>query len=71
VNGSELATFLCTPITLDYLTIGFLAFEGIIRGIEDVRALDVDLENGVVESRFARPWCNQRSACSPLAVAWN
>ena len=49
VNGSELATFLCTPITLDYLTLGFLAFEGIIRGIEDVRALDVDLENGVVD----------------------
>ena len=49
VNGSELATFLCTPIKLDYLTIGFLAFEGIIRSMQDIRALDVDLENGVVE----------------------
>lgn len=48
-NGMELATFLCTPVHLDYLTIGFLAFEGIIRGLEDIRDLDVDPENGVVE----------------------
>lgn len=48
VNGVELATFLCTPEKLDYLTIGFLAFEGIIRGLEDIRALDVDAANGVV-----------------------
>ncbi len=49
VNGVELATFLCTPAQLDYLTIGFLAFEGIIGGLDDIRDLDVDLENGVVE----------------------
>lgn len=49
VNGIELATFLCTPVHLDYLTLGFLAFEGIIHGLEDVRALDVDPENSVVE----------------------
>jgi FdhD protein len=48
-NGVELATFLCTPVQLDYLTVGFLAFEGIIRGPEDIRELDVDAENGVVE----------------------
>ncbi len=49
VNGVELATFLCTPAQLDYLTIGFLAFEGIIGGLDDIRDLDVDPENGVVE----------------------
>jgi FdhD protein len=49
VNGVELATFLCTPVQVDSLTIGFLAFEGIIRRVEDIRELDVDLENGVVE----------------------
>jgi FdhD protein len=52
-NGIELATFLCTPVKLDYLTIGFLVFEGIIRGLEDVRDLDVDPENGVVEVKLA------------------
>jgi FdhD protein len=49
INGVELATFLCTPVKLDYLTVGFLAFEGIIRTLEDIRELDVDAENGVVE----------------------
>jgi FdhD protein len=48
-NGVELATFLCTPEKLDYLTIGFLAFEGIISGVDDIRELDVDVDNGVAE----------------------
>jgi FdhD protein len=55
VNGVELATFLCTPVKLDYLTIGFLAFEGIIRGVDDIRDLDVDLENSVVEVELHIP----------------
>ncbi len=49
VNGVELATFMCTPQKLDDLTIGFLAFEGIIKGPEAIRELDVDPENGVVD----------------------
>ena len=52
-NGVELATFLCTPVKLDYLTVGFLAFEGIIDGPDDIRELDVDPENGVVEVELA------------------
>ena len=48
VNGVELATFLCTPLKLDYLVLGFLCFEGIISGVDDIRALDVDAANGVV-----------------------
>jgi FdhD protein len=54
-NGVEVATFLCTPEKLDYLTVGFLAFEGLIRGPEDVRALDVDADHGVVEVELATP----------------
>lgn len=49
VNGVELATFLCTPVKLDYLTIGFLAFEGIIDGVDDIRHLDVDADHGVAQ----------------------
>lgn len=48
VNGVELATFLCTPVKLDYLVMGFLCFEGILSGQEDIRALDVDADNGTV-----------------------
>ncbi len=49
VNGVELATFMCTPQKLDCLTVGFLAFEGMIESPETIRELDVDPENGVVE----------------------
>ena len=49
VNGAEVATFLCTPDKLDYLTVGFLAFEGLIHSPADIRELDVDAEHGVVD----------------------
>jgi FdhD protein len=49
VNGMEIATFLCTPEKLDYLTVGFLAFEGLINSPDEIRELDVDAENGVVD----------------------
>ncbi len=52
-NGVELATFMCTPVKMDDLTVGFLAFEGIIQGPEDIRELDVDPENGMVEVELA------------------
>ena len=52
-NGVELATLMCTPQRLDYLTVGFLAFEGMIQSLEDIRELDVDPEHGVVEVELA------------------
>lgn len=55
VNGVELATFLCTPVNLDYLVIGFLCFEGIIDGLGDIRSLDVDADSGVVAVELAIP----------------
>lgn len=56
VNGVEVATFLCTPEKLDYLTVGFLAFEGIIHGPEDIRTCDVDADNGVVDVEINIPF---------------
>lgn len=41
VNGAELATFMCTPRDLDELALGFLAAEGFIQSLDDVRVLDV------------------------------
>ena len=55
VNGVELATFLCTPVKLDYLVIGFLCFEGIVSGLDDIRALDVDADNGAVAVELGYP----------------
>ena len=55
VNGIELATFLCTPVKLDYLVIGFLCFEGIINGLEDIGSLDVDADSGAVAVELRVP----------------
>jgi FdhD protein len=41
VNGIELATIACSPLQQDALALGFLANEGIIAGLEDVRAVHI------------------------------
>ena len=41
VNGHELATFMCSPIRLEELALGFLRAEGIIDSIHDVEVLHV------------------------------
>jgi len=55
VNGVEIATFLCTPEKLDYLTVGFLAFEGLINRLDEICELDVDAEVGVVDVVLTTP----------------
>jgi FdhD protein len=52
VNGQELVTLLCTPSKVDALVVGFLAFEGIIRGLEDIQNLTVLEEEGYAEVRL-------------------
>src|SRR3990172_2731883 len=49
VNGKELVRFLCTPEKLTYLVVGFLYYEGIIRGIEDLVVVRVCEEEGVAD----------------------
>ena len=44
INGQELATMMSTPVKLDCLVVGFLAFEGIIRDLSDVASLEVHEE---------------------------
>lgn len=41
VNGAELATFMCTPVQQDALALGFLANEGLIATMDEVRVLHV------------------------------
>ncbi|MFB3816549.1 MAG: formate dehydrogenase accessory sulfurtransferase FdhD [Candidatus Methylomirabilales bacterium] len=53
VNGHELVTLLCTPTKLEELVVGFLAFEGIIRGIGDIRALKVEPLFGYADIELA------------------
>jgi FdhD protein len=41
VNGSELATFMCSPTNLDHLALGFLYNESLIDGMDDVASIHV------------------------------
>ena len=52
VNGQELVTLLCTPSKLEALVVGFLAFEGIIRGLEDIQSLTILEEDGYADVRL-------------------
>lgn len=49
LDGEEFITLLCTPESLEYLTVGFLLSESIIKGFEDVRSIRVFEDKGVVE----------------------
>jgi FdhD protein len=49
VNGQELATIMSTPRQQDALALGFLANEGVIDSIDDVRALHICPSGGCVD----------------------
>ncbi len=49
VNGRELAMLMCTPEALDSLALGFLASEGFIRSLDDVRKVVVCPSGACVE----------------------
>ncbi|WP_432665935.1 formate dehydrogenase accessory sulfurtransferase FdhD [Wukongibacter baidiensis] len=42
INDEEFITLLCTPQSLDYLTIGFLISEGLIKRKEDIKSMRID-----------------------------
>ena len=45
INGQELATFMASPVYLEEMALGFLANEGIISGLDDVRQMHLS-KNG-------------------------
>ncbi|MBI3013565.1 MAG: formate dehydrogenase accessory sulfurtransferase FdhD, partial [Candidatus Tectomicrobia bacterium] len=57
VNGKELVRFLCTPEKLTYLVVGFLYYEGIIQGIEDLLMVRVCEEDGVADVQIEGELC--------------
>jgi len=48
LNERPVVTLLCSPANLDYLAVGFLFSEGLLRGEEDIREIAVDQEAGTV-----------------------
>lgn len=56
VNGQELATMMATPVKLEALVTGFLAFEGIITGLDEIASLEIHPEMGFAEVRLNKPF---------------
>ncbi|MEE9521920.1 MAG: formate dehydrogenase accessory sulfurtransferase FdhD [candidate division NC10 bacterium] len=56
VNGQELATMMSTPFKLDFLVVGFLSFEGIIRDLSEIASLEIHEEMGLVEVTLTKPF---------------
>jgi FdhD protein len=48
LNSQELVTLLCSPTDLQYLTIGYLSSEGLLKGKDQIRKITVDDQRGVV-----------------------
>lgn len=46
LNQKEISTLYCTPVALEYLVLGFLYTQGFIKGKEEVKKLEIDLEKG-------------------------
>ncbi|MFH1575035.1 MAG: formate dehydrogenase accessory sulfurtransferase FdhD, partial [Acidobacteriota bacterium] len=51
LNGEQLVTVLCSPGSLEALTVGFLASEGMIRTKEEITGLTLDDERGIIRIR--------------------
>jgi FdhD protein len=49
VNGTELATIMCSPNNLDLLALGFLANEGLISSMAEVRRLHISKSDSCAE----------------------
>jgi len=48
LNNQELVTLLCSPQDLDYLAIGFLASEGLIKSPDEIKQITVNEQVGAV-----------------------
>ena len=49
LDEEEFITLLCTPSSLDCLTVGFLLSESIIKGKADIKRIRIDEEKGIAE----------------------
>lgn len=60
LNGRELATFMCSPVELEDLALGFLRSEGLIARLDDVDLITVSRGNTCVDV-----WLRDRSVEPP------
>lgn len=54
LNDEELITLLCSPNSLEYLTIGFLLSEGFIKRRNELKQIEIDKEKGIARVKTNR-----------------
>ncbi|BFH60863.1 formate dehydrogenase accessory sulfurtransferase FdhD [Paenibacillus azoreducens] len=54
INGEEFATLVCTPEYIEDMAVGYLASEGVIAGIDEIKNLWVQEEEGFVHAEVSR-----------------
>ncbi len=69
VDGQELLTFMCSPVRLHALALGFLQSEAIIEGLDDVWRLKVYLEENQVYLFFPEAGLDEQMAMPSCAEA--
>ena len=55
LNGTEFATIVCTPKDLREMAIGFLASEGVIRFLDEIKSIQIDAKKGFVYIELTKP----------------
>ncbi len=68
LNGRELATLVCSPQELEYLTYGFLVSEGLIAGLDEVSEISVDEARGVISVSTNAPTAAEARYFSPRLI---
>ena len=51
INGNEFATVVCSPWEIEYMAVGFLASEGIVRTRDALGDMVIDRDRGIVQVR--------------------
>jgi len=49
LNSQALVTLLCSPTDLEYLAVGFLLSEGLIKGKDDIKKIVIDDQRGMAQ----------------------
>ena len=55
LNGKELVTLLCSPKDMQYLAVGFLVSEGLLKSKDEIKKIDIEEWEGVVRVETIKP----------------
>ena len=61
LNNQELVTLLCSPNDLDYLAVGFLASEGLLKSKDEIKKITVNDQIGAVRVEIKKEFTSELS----------